>query len=63
MANESLRLTPEQIEVAQKAAEGGDTAAAKRLWHHYTFVAGDLKKGDTWKAAYERLSRESTDSK
>jgi hypothetical protein len=63
MANESLRLTPEQIATAEKEAASGDAAAAKRLWHHYTFVAGDRKKGETWKATYEKLSQGSADSK
>ena len=63
MANEALELTPEQIAVAEKEAASGDSAAAKKLWHHYSFVAGDLKRGDTWKARYEKLSQDGADSK
>ena len=58
MANEELRLTPEQIRVDEEAAQHGDAAAAKKLWHHYTFVVGDLKKGQMWKDTYDKLSSE-----
>ena len=63
MANEELRLTPDQIATAEKEAANGDASAAKRLWHHYSFFAGDLKKGETWKATYEELSQGSADFK
>jgi hypothetical protein len=58
MANEELRLTPEQVRVDEEAAQHGDAAAAKKLWHHYTFAVGDLKKGQMWKDAYDKLSSE-----
>jgi hypothetical protein len=63
MLNEPLRLTPEQIAAAEKEAATGDAAAAKKLWHHYTFGAGDHKKGEAWKAMYEKLSQRNADSK
>lgn len=58
MMNESLRLTPEQIASDERAAQSGDAAAAKRLWHHYDFVAGDYQKGEMWRTTYEKLSKE-----
>jgi hypothetical protein len=58
MANEELRLTSEQVRVDEEAAQHGDAAAAKKLWQHYTFAVGDLKKGQMWKDAYDKLSSE-----
>ena len=62
MANESLRLTPAQIADAESAAAGGDAEAAKRLWHHYDFVAYDYPTAETWKATYDRLKRDAPNS-
>jgi len=55
--NEELRLRPDQIGAYEKSAQEGDATAAKRLWHHYTFVAGDLDKGEMWRKMYEKLSK------
>lgn len=55
--NEELRLRPDQIEAYEKSAQEGDATAAKKLWHHYTFVEGDLDKGEMWRKTYERLSK------
>jgi hypothetical protein len=57
MLNEELRLTPAQIAADEAAGQAGDAAAAKRLWHHYSFVAGDREKGKMWKARYDSLSQ------
>jgi hypothetical protein len=55
--NEGLRLAPDQIPVLEKAAQGGDANAAKKLWHHFTFVEGDLDKGEMWRKTYENLTK------
>src|SRR4051812_45338556 len=59
MANEELRLTPAQIATDEAAGQAGDAAAAKRLWHHYSFVAGDREKGKMWKARFDSLNQTS----
>jgi hypothetical protein len=59
MANEELRLTPAQIAADEAAGQAGDAAAAKRLWHHYSFVTGEREKGKMWKARFESLSQAS----
>jgi hypothetical protein len=59
MLNEELRLTPAQIAADEAAGQAGDAAAAKRLWHHYSFVAGDREKGKMWKARFDSLSQAS----
>ena len=54
--NDSLRLSPEQIARDERAAQGGDAQAAKRLWHHYDFVELNIQKGEMWRHRYESLS-------
>ena len=53
--NEELRLPADQISAYKAKAEQGDAGAAKKLWHHYTFVAGDLSEGKKWKETYDVL--------
>jgi hypothetical protein len=59
MANEELRLTSAQIAADEAAGQAGNAAAAKRLWHHYSFVAGDREKGKMWKARFDSMSQAS----
>jgi hypothetical protein len=56
-ANEELRLTENQLALCRSRAEKGDPAAAKKLWHHYTFAVGDLAEGKHWKTVYDDLVR------
>ena len=58
IANEELRLPEDKISAYRMKAEQGDADAAKRLWHHYTFVAGDLQEGKKWKERYYVLTKE-----
>lgn len=56
-ANEELRLPSDQLKAYKLKAEHGDAEAAKKLWHHYTFVAGDPSQGKKWKKAFEGLTK------
>ena len=53
--NESLRLSPTALEENIRMADRGDAQAAKKVWHHYEFVEGDMQKADQWKRTYKRL--------
>lgn len=55
MMNEELRLPAEQINAFKTKAEQGDAEAAKKLWHHYTFVADDPQEGTKWEEMYYAL--------
>jgi hypothetical protein len=55
-ANEELRISAGEIEAYRRRAQDGDADAAKKLWHHYTFVEGDLSEGRKWKNLYDDLA-------
>jgi hypothetical protein len=52
--NEELRLSDTEIEKLRSLALSGDPNAAKKLWHHYSFVELNYKEGEKWKIVYER---------
>lgn len=52
--NESLRLTPTEIEECKAKAVTGDKEAAKRLWHHYAGVELNMVEGEKWRHVYEQ---------
>lgn len=58
-ANEELRIPADEIDTYKRKAQDGNADAAKKLWHHYTFVEGDLPQGKKWKALYNELSTKS----
>jgi glucose-6-phosphate 1-dehydrogenase len=53
--NESLRLPQTQIETYKNKATAGDADAAKKLWHHYSYVEMDVTEGERWKKLYDEL--------
>jgi hypothetical protein len=55
--NDSLRLPQAEIETYKSKARGGDADAAKKLWHHYSYVEMDVTEGEKWKKLYEGLQQ------
>ena len=60
--NESLRLPQAEIETYKSKARGGNADAAKKLWHHYSYVEMDLTEGEKWKKLYDSLQEHGSPS-
>ncbi len=54
--NEGLRLPQKELESYKSRALQGDAEAAKKLWHHYSFVEMDEGEGERWKGVYNKLT-------
>ena len=55
--NEGLRLSEGQLQTCKEQALHGDAAAAKKLWHHYSFVEMNENEGEKWKILYDKLDQ------